>query len=60
MMIRNDGLPGRVTQRHELGRDLNDSLYDGLSGGERSREESWSVSWLADSQIWRLEQIDNM
>ena len=59
-MVRGDGFPGRVTQRHKLGCDLDDSVYDCLSGGKRSREESWSVSRLTESQVRRLEQIDNM
>ena len=59
-MVRNDGFPGRETQRHKLGCDLDDSVYDRLGSGKRSREESWSVSWLTESQIGRLEQIDNM
>lgn len=60
MMVRNDGFPGRVTQRHKLWCDLDDSVYDRLGGGNRSREEPWSVSWLTESQVRRLEQIDNL
>ena len=55
VMVRNDGFPGRETQRHKLGRDLDDSVYDRLGGGKRSREESWAVSWLTESQVGGLE-----
>jgi len=54
-MVRNESVSGRITQRHELRCDLSESVYNRLSGGKRSREESRSVVRLTKPQVRRRE-----
>lgn len=59
-VVRKDGFPSGISQRHELWGDLFDAFYHRLGSRNRASKEALSCDWCTETHVRGCEKVDEV